>query len=41
VYKPGVKNFGPMLPFPPVFDKSEDFREFLLTKCMNLRCAFY
>jgi len=33
--KPGVRPYGPFLPFPAVFDKSNEFRDFLLTKLIN------
>jgi len=34
--KPGVRSSTPALPNPPIFQKGEPFREFLLTKCINL-----
>ncbi len=30
--KPGVRPYSPFLPFPAIFDKSTEFRDFLLTK---------
>ena len=35
VFKSGVRAHTPYLPFPPVFEKGEDFRNFLLAKCNN------
>ena len=32
--KPGVQPYSPFLPHPAVFEKSIEFREFLLTKCI-------
>lgn len=37
----GVPTFGPNLPNPAVFPKSEEFREFLLTKLINAEIACY
>jgi RAP1 GTPase activating protein 1 len=37
--KPGVVPHGPFLPFPPIFEKNEDFRDFLLTKLINAERA--
>lgn len=37
----GVPTFGPSLPNPAVFPKSEEFREFLLTKLINAEIACY
>lgn len=37
----GVPMFGPSLPNPAVFPKSEEFREFLLTKLINAEIACY
>ncbi|PKU35556.1 rap1 gtpase-activating protein 2 isoform x7 [Limosa lapponica baueri] len=34
-----VPSFGPPLPSPPVFQKSPEFREFLLTKLINAETA--
>jgi hypothetical protein len=31
--KGGVEPYGPYLPNPPIFEKNEYFRNFLLTKC--------
>jgi len=33
--KPGVKPYGPFLPYPAEFKKNSDFREFLLSKLVN------
>ena len=35
VSKPGVTPFHPFMPFPPVFEKGTDFRDFFLSKCMR------
>ncbi|XP_048412955.1 rap1 GTPase-activating protein 2 isoform X3 [Stegostoma tigrinum] len=37
----GVRQFGPLLPSPPVFKKGPEFREFLLTKLINAETACY
>lgn len=37
----GVPTFGPSLPNPAVFPKSQEFREFLLTKLINAEIACY
>jgi len=33
--KAGVRSFGPRIPYPAVFPRSEECREFLLTKLIN------
>jgi len=35
VRRDGVPMFGPNLPSPPVFKKDQDFKNFLLDKCIN------
>eukprot|EP01118_Nematostelium_gracile_P017909 TRINITY_DN779_c0_g1_i12.p1 TRINITY_DN779_c0_g1~~TRINITY_DN779_c0_g1_i12.p1 ORF type:complete len:994 (+),score=254.51 TRINITY_DN779_c0_g1_i12:1213-4194(+) len=37
--KPGVVPFGPYLPNPAVFEKNDQFREFILTKLINAERA--
>jgi len=37
--KYGVPPFGPIIPYPPIFKKDEQFKEFLLTKLINAECA--
>lgn len=39
VYKPGVPWFPPPIPNPPLFEKNEQFRRFLLTKLINAEKA--
>jgi peroxiredoxin len=39
VYKSGVPSFPPPLPNPPVFEKTPQFRKFLLTKLINAERA--
>lgn len=39
VTKPGVPPSFPLLPDPPVFEKGADFRNFLLSKMINLEKA--
>jgi len=34
--KPGIKTSTPILPNPPIFRKNLAFKDFLLTKCINL-----
>jgi len=35
ITKGGVKQHTPLMPNSPIFEKSEDFRNFLLAKCIN------
>jgi len=35
ITKSGVKQHTPLLPNPPIFEKGDDFRKFLLSKCIN------
>jgi len=37
--KVGTPSFGPLLPHPAIFDKNEDFRNFLLAKLINAERA--
>jgi hypothetical protein len=37
--RPNVRPFGPRVPFPNTFVKSDDFRNFLLTKVINSEAA--
>jgi len=40
--KDGVHSIEPALPFPPVFEKNDRFKDFLLTKAINSeRAAMY
>jgi len=39
VHKAGTVPSLPDLPFPPVFEKNEEFHKFLLTKCVNAERA--
>jgi len=37
--KAGVPPFGPSLPSPAIFEKGDEFRQFLITKLINGECA--